>query len=88
MLKKTARLTALVVVVFAMQGCAVAALVAAASWAGKNGENTRMEFQRLNMDRQEKGLAPLTWEDFKKGRTPGNAELAEGGYPLALESAP
>lgn len=69
-MKKTARLIALAVVVFAMQGCAVAALVAAASWAGKNGENTRMEFQRLNMDRQEKGLAPLTWEDFKKGRTP------------------
>ncbi len=82
MMKKTARMIALVVAVFAMQGCAVAALVAAASWAGKNGENTRMEFQRLNMDRQAKGLEPLTWEDFKEGRTPSTT----GSYPLALDS--
>ncbi len=75
-MKKTVWTLALVAVVVTMQGCGVAALVAAASFAGKNAETTRMSFQRLNMDRQAAGFQPLTWEDFKKGRTPGEDEQA------------
>ncbi len=75
-MKKIVRTLALVALVGTLQGCGVAALVAAASFAGKNSETTRMSFQRLNMDRQEAGLQPLTWEDFKKGRTPVEDEQA------------
>ena len=76
-MKKIVRMLALGALVATMQGCGVAALVAAASMAGKNAETTRLEFQRLNMEREVAGLQPITWKDFKKGRIPGEPEPAE-----------
>ena len=81
------RLLTVMVACCTMQGCGVAALVAAASWAGKNSENTKLEnrqmnlareravldaklqYQQINLSREKAGLRPITWEEFRRGKS-------------------
>ncbi len=51
-----------------LQGCAVAALIGASAYAAKEDKNSKLDFERLNLDREKAGLEPLNWSDYKRGR--------------------
>ena len=65
---------AVIVVVLGSQGCAVAALVLASSMAAKMGDDTKFKFHEMNVQREEAGLEPLTWEQFKLRAPTGEEE--------------
>ncbi len=60
--------TVLLAAAIGLQGCAVAALVGASAFAAKADKDSKLEFERLNLDREKAGLEPLNWSEYKEGR--------------------
>ncbi len=75
------RFAILILITLTLQGCGIAALVAASALVGKNSNEIRMQFQQLNMERELLELEPVTWDQFRRGQYPGAEEPSIGPAP-------